>query len=80
MFASLHYHSRMSTPRGGKVRKRKVALAIDEIIRSTPKRGRVDYSARRILEESASTPCTTVEDTQSETCIDATVSLMIYTR
>ena len=72
----------MITPRGRKVRKRKVALEINEIIRSMPKRARVDCSAKRILETvetSALTPCTTVEDTQSETCFDVSVSLMIYT-
>ena len=61
----------MSTPRGGRVRRRKVALEMDEIIRSTPKRPRVDCCSKRIdlLEEPASTPCTTatIEDTYSNT-------------
>lgn len=57
----------MSTPRSGKVRRRRVALAMDEIIRSTPKR-RVDCCSKHLLEEeSASTLCTstTIEDTYS---------------
>ena len=79
--AGTHSASQTESPRTPPFsqKKSKVASAIDETIQCMLKRARIGCCSRRILEEPASIQCTTTEDTQSEACIDASVSIMIYT-